>query len=290
MKGTVYLLKNTVLIPNPKKDEGLRVTRALIKKLASMNITPYIDKAYGISDSAAVLYSEFPDFADMIFVIGGDGSVIDASEYAVLYDIPILGVNLGKVGYLSEVEPDNLDILDRLLTEDYKITEKMLLSAELISGGEVKKAEHLAVNDVVISHDDYFGIADFTVENALGDRVKYRADSIIISTPAGSTAYSLSAGGPIVAHNVNSMLITPVCPHSFFNRSIIFDASESLKVCNICEQNLKISVDGRSFATMAKGEACTVRAAERKLKMISFSENNMFSALFRKMRILEDIK
>ncbi len=283
-------MKNAVIIPNPKKDAQLRLTEALISKLNEIRIKPYINEEYACVSSGAVLYSEFPDFADMIFVVGGDGSVIDASKYAVLYDIPILGVNLGKVGYLSEVEPDNLDILDRITTGKYKITEKLLLSAELISDGKIEKAEHLAVNDVVISHDDYFGIADFTVENALGDRVKYRADSIIISTPAGSTAYSLSAGGPIVAHNVNSMLITPVCPHSFFNRSIVFDSSEALTVRNICEQNLKISVDGRGFATMANGESCVIRAADKRLKMISFSENNMFSTLFRKMRILEDIK
>ncbi len=283
-------MKNAVIIPNPNKDSELGVTRLLIKKLLMLGISPYIDKIYGIESEGAVLYSDFPSEADMIFVIGGDGSVIDASKYALMYDIPLLGVNLGKVGYLSELEPDSLDILDRLQRGEYKVTEKLLLTAELISGTEVKKSEHLAVNDVVISHDDYFGIADFTVENALGDKVKYRADSIIISTPQGSTAYSLSAGGPIVAHNVNSLLITPVCPHSFFNRSIVFDSSEAITISNICEQNLKISIDGRSFATMAKGESCVVRSSEMRLKMISFSENNMFSALFRKMRILEDIK
>ncbi len=283
-------MKNAVIIPNQKKDAELKVTGALIKKLSELGIASYIDKTYGAVAEEAVLYSEFPSDAEMIFVIGGDGSVIDASECALKYDIPLLGVNLGKVGYLSEVEPDNLDILKRLLDGEYKITEKFLLSAELISENTVKKAEHLAVNDVVISHDDYFGIADFTVENALGDRVKYRADSIIISTPQGSTAYSLSAGGPIVAHNVNSLLITPVCPHSFFNRSILFDSKEALTVRNICEQNLKISVDGRSFTSLATGEACIVKVSDKKLKMITFSDNNMFSALFRKMRILEDIK
>ncbi|MBR2465803.1 MAG: NAD(+)/NADH kinase [Clostridia bacterium] len=285
-------MKKAVIIPNPKKDAELRVSAILAEKLFKIGIVPYIDSDYGsyLVPKGAIVYSDFPEDAELIIVVGGDGSVIDASKYAVLHDVPILGVNLGKVGYLSEVEPDNLDVLDRLLDGDYKIVEKLLLSAELRSDDRVLRCEHLAVNDVVISHDDYFGIADFTLENDLGDRVKYRADSVIISTPAGSTAYSLSAGGPIVAHNVNSMLVTPVCPHSFFNRSIIFDASESLTVRNICEQNLKISVDGRSFATMANGESCIVSASKKKLKMITFSENNMFSTLFKKMRILEDIK
>lgn len=283
-------MKNAVIIPNPKKDAEFLVTKALIDKLSSIGIKPYIDSLYGIGQAQAELYSVFPADAELIVVVGGDGSVIDASKYAVTYGVPIIGVNLGKVGYLSEIEPDNLDIFNRLLVSEYKINEMLLLSAELVSDGTVKKAASLAVNDVVISHDDYFGIADFTVENAMGDRVKYRADSIIVSTPAGSTAYSLSAGGPIVAHNVNSMLITPVCPHSFFNRSIVFDSAESITVRNICEQNLKISIDGRSFATMAKGESCVIRSAKERLRMLTFSDSNMFSTLFRKMRILEDIK
>lgn len=285
-------MKKAVIIPNPKKDAELHVSTILTEKLFKIGIVPYIDSVYGsyLAPYGAVVYSEFPKDADLIIVVGGDGSVIDASKYAVLYDIPILGVNLGKVGYLSEVEPDNLDILDRLLSGDYIVVEKLLLLAEHRSENRNVSCEHLAVNDVVISHDDYLGIADFTLENDLGDRVKYRADSVIISTPAGSTAYSLSAGGPIVAHNVNAMLVTPVCPHSFFNRSIIFDVSESLTVRNICDQNLKISVDGRIFATMANGESCIIRSSEKKMKMITFSENNMFSTLFKKMRILEDIK
>ena len=283
-------MKSAVIIPNPNKDTGLNVTRALIEKLSSLGIEPYINEKRGISTESAVIYTDFPACAELIVVVGGDGSVIDASEFAVKYDIPVLGVNLGKVGYLSEVEPDNLEILERLLENDYKIAEKLLLRAEVVSDEGRLTAEHLAVNDIVISHDDYFGIADFTVENCSQDRVKYRADSIIVSTPAGSTAYSLSAGGPIVAHNVDALLVTPVCPHSFFNRSIIFSADEVLTVRNICDQNLKISVDGRSFATMAKGESCVISAAKKRMKMLTFSENNMFSTLFRKMRILEDIK
>ncbi len=283
-------MKSAVIIPNPNKDTGLTVTRALIEKLSSLGIKPYVSEKHGITAQSAVIYTDFPAFAELIVVVGGDGSVIDASEYAVKYDVPVLGVNLGKVGYLSEVEPDNLEILERLLEGDYKISEKLLLRAELVSDGRRLPAEHLAVNDIVISHDDYFGIADFTVENGAEDRVKYRADSIIVSTPAGSTAYSLSAGGPIVSHNVDALLVTPVCPHSFFNRSIIFNADEVLTVRNVCDQNLKISVDGRSFATMAKGESCVISAAEKRVKMLTFSENNMFSTLFRKMRILEDIK
>ena len=284
------VLKNAVIIPNPKKDEGLAVTGRLIGTLFNLGIKPYIDGKYGRISDKATVYSSFPEDAELVIVVGGDGSVIDASKYAVSYDIPILGVNLGKVGYLSEVEPDSLGVFEKLLSGEYKISEKMLLCAELVRGDERICATHLAVNDIVISHDDYFGIADFTVENSTGDRVKYRADSIIVSTPAGSTAYSLSAGGPVVAHSVEAMIVTPVCPHSFFNRSMIFSADETVTVRNICDQELKISVDGRIFATMGKDEACIISASAKRLKMLSFSNCNTLSTLFRKMRILEDVK
>ena len=282
-------MKNVIIIPNHKKDVDFGVTRALVKKLLSLGMTPFVDERYGFIADGVILYKEAPA-ADLIIVVGGDGSVIDASGLAVSQNIPILGVNLGKIGYLSEIEPDSLDMLDMIPKGKYKICEKMLLSAEIISESGNLVSPHLAVNDIVISHDDYLGIADFVVENSSNDSAKYRADSVIVSTPAGSTAYSLSAGGPIVAHNVDAMIVTPVCPHSFFNRSMVFSASEVLTVRNICAQTLKVSVDGRIFATVKNGESCVICASDKRIKALTFSENSTFSTLFRKMRILEDIK
>ena len=120
----------------------------------------------------------------MVISVGGDGSILDASVTALLWDIPLLGVNLGKVGYLSEVEPDNLDILARLFSGEYTVEEKMLLTVAAVRDGAAERAERLAVNDVIISHDTFLGIADFTLENSVGDCVKYRADGLILSTPA----------------------------------------------------------------------------------------------------------
>ena len=283
-------MKTVVIMPNPKKDEGLFVTAKVAEKLLSIGMRVFLNSEYNNLATAGVEYYDDLPKADLIIVIGGDGSVIAASAYAVSADIPILGVNLGKVGYLTEVEPDALFALDRLVSGEYFVEDKLLLSVEYKRGGEIISTESLAVNDVVISHNEFLGIADFKVENSLGDCVKYRADGIILATPQGSTAYSLSAGGPIISHDLDSIIVTPVCPHSFFNRSIIFSANERLKVTNDGESDLNVSIDGRLFTVLGKGDECTVYAAERKMKMITFSENNMFSTLFRKMRILEDIK
>ena len=284
-------MKNVVIIPNTTKEKSADVARLLAEKLSLMGLSLFSSEKYkSVFGDKVEYYEKFPRSADLIIVVGGDGSVLDASVIAIAEDVPIVGVNLGKVGYLSEVEPDNLDIFSRLLNGDYSINQRMLLTISHESGDNTTKATRLAVNDIVISHDSFLGIADFKVENSSNEGVKYRADGIIISTPSGSTAYSLSAGGPIIAHNLNSIVVTPVCPHSFFNRSIVFNADECITVTNNGEGELNISIDGRYFSKMKKGDKCTVRESSRKVKMLTFSENNMFSTLFRKMRIMEDVK
>lgn len=284
-------MKNVVIIPNTTKEKSADVARLLAEKLSLMGLSLFASKKYqSVFEDKVEYYESFPHSIDLIIVIGGDGSVLDASVTAIAEDVPIVGVNLGKVGYLSEVEADNLDVFSRLLTKEYSIEERMLLDITHESEADITKSTRLAVNDVVISHDSFLGIADFQVENSSNKGVKYRADGIIISTPSGSTAYSLSAGGPIIAHNLNSIVVTPVCPHSFFNRSIVFNADECITVTNNGEGELNISIDGRYFSKMKKGDKCIVRKASRKVKMLTFSENNMFSTLFRKMRIMEDVK
>ncbi|MBQ8372090.1 MAG: NAD(+)/NADH kinase [Clostridia bacterium] len=277
-------MKKAVIIPNANKDAGLAVSSAVVSRLLAGGITPYV-KA-GIVLDGAVEYEVFPDDCDLIIVIGGDGSVIDASELSIENDVPILGVNLGKVGYLSEVEPSELDSLDKLLSGEYEISEKMLLE---VVGAEDNRHKY-AVNDIVFSHSNYLGIAEFGLSDSIGNQINYRADGVIFSTPQGSTAYSLSAGGPVVAHDVDGILVTPVCPHSFFNRSVMFNSGEVITVCNYSDDTLNISIDGRLGITIEKDGVCSVKRSEKSLKMLTFSKNSMFSNLFRKMKIMEDIK
>ncbi len=277
-------MKRAVIVPNANKDIGLAVTSAVIARLISLGIMPYV-KA-GLRLDGAVEYEIFPADCELIIVIGGDGSVIDASELSIENDVPIIGVNLGKVGYLSEVEPSELDVFEKLSTGEYEISQKMLLE---VAGAEDSRHRY-AVNDIVFSHSNYLGIAEFGLCDSIGNQINYRADGVIFSTPQGSTAYSLSAGGPVVAHDVDGILVTPVCPHSFFNRSVMFNSGEVITVCNYSDDTLNISIDGRLGITIEKNGICTVKRSEKCLKMLTFSKNSMFSNLFRKMKIMEDIK
>lgn len=283
-------MKKIAVIPNPKKDLGLNVTKKVVETLIKANGEVYISSDFlSLGIPEINYYSDFPVDSELIVVVGGDGSMLDASVKAIELNIPIVGVNLGKVGYLSEIEPDNIDVLRNVVEDNFEIEEKMLLSTQLHSKNKIIRASRLAVNDVVVSHDSYLGIAEFTV-CTLGDSTKYRADGLVVSTPAGSTAYSLSAGGPIVSHRIEAMVVTPVCPHSFFDRSIVFSPSDVIKIKNTGEERLNISIDGRYFEALCPEDECIVEVSDKKVKVLAFKENNMFSSLFKKMRIMEDIK
>ena len=279
-------MKNIVVIPNPLKDKNLAVTTRLVEKLKSIGFSVFVHEKYKQDELSVSYYREFPASADLIAVVGGDGSIIDASRYAIENSLPILGVNMGRVGYLSEVDPGFLDILDRLVTGEYFVKEKMLLAVS----AEEELPVYYAVNDVIVSHGDYLGISEFSVSDSLGNYLEYRADGVVFATPQGSTAYSFSSGGPVLAHDVDGILVTPVCPHSFFNRSILFNANESLVVVNNGTREMNVAIDGRLGFKLSPGGSCKVTKSDKKIKMLTFSENNMFTELFKKMSITEGIK
>lgn len=277
-------MKKIVIIPNLNKEGALEALCEISSIISKNGAEAFVEEKYiEYCAGFAAGYTKFITDCDLIIVVGGDGSVIDASVLAVEYGVPILGVDLGNLGYLAEIEPDSLSSLNNLFVGEYSIEEKMLLTAKKTGDKKETVASRFAVNDVIISHESYLGVADFMLITDSGETVKYRADGIILSTPVGSTAYSLSAGGPVVDHGVNAILATPICPHSFFNRSIIFNENSRLTVKNTGKSPLKISMDGRLFDILEKGEECVITKADKCLKVLAFNANNMFSTLFSKM-------
>jgi NAD+ kinase len=282
------ILKNIFIVPNPSKDVEYKITADLVTYLRSFGA--YIAMPENCADSGidADYGCENCKKCELVIVIGGDGSFIEASQYAIENDIPIIGVNMGKVGYLSEIAPTELSQLCKIFTNEYKIENKLLLTGAVISDGRIETIDRLAVNDIVVSHTDYLGIADFLLYSNDGG-IRYRADGVVVSTPAGSTAYSLSSGGPIVSHGADAMIVTPIAPHSFFNRSIVFGSRESINIKNTGKSCLNVTVDGRLAATLAPANNCVIRAADKPIKVLTFKENNMFANLFGKMKIMEDV-
>ena len=281
-------MKKIYLSPNPKKDEGFKISKQIFELLSSLGCEVLCSSSLGEAIADVKTFDKCPVGAELIIVVGGDGSFIDASSDAIELGIPIIGVNLGRVGYLSEVPPDDISSLARIIAGDYRIEEKNLIEALFGNDSDSRAAVRLAVNDVVISHTSYIEISDFVVYSNEGG-VRYRADGVVISTPQGSTAYSFSAGGPVVSHNSDVMIVTPIAPHSFFNRSIVFSAKDTIKIKNTGECPMNISIDGRLAGSISPTEKCKISVSEKKLKVLTFKENNMFFNLFSKMQTVEDV-
>ena len=167
-------MKKAIVLPNILKDPSLSLTALVAERLLGLGIVVYLDERYNCNQLEGITYyTQTPSDADFLVVIGGDGSVIDASVTSIGLDIPLLGINIGKVGYLATVEPDQLDILSKITESETRIDEKMLLVAERRSAdGNIIRCDRLAVNDVVISHDSYLGISDIRLENQCGDSLK----------------------------------------------------------------------------------------------------------------------
>jgi len=281
---------NTFVIhPNPRKDTDLSVSMAVVRELTRHGGRVYA--AHSLADRlpGTVPYDSFPTDAQLILVVGGDGSVIDASCLAVTHSVPLLGINLGKIGYLSEVEPSDIGVLSHLFDDTYTTDEQMLLSVTCEIDGQAFACDRLALNDIIVSHTSTSGMADLTVSDSSGDTVRYRADGLIVSTPAGSTAYSLSAGGPVVARDISAITLTPVCAHSLFQRSILFSAASCITVKNTGESALDILIDGRPFMHLPAGALCRVQVASKRLRMLRLSHKGVFSTLFQKIRTIETI-
>ena len=281
-------MKTFVLIPNPTKDTDLAVSAAVVDTLCRQGGVVYAERSIAERLTGVLPYDIFPAAAELILVVGGDGSMIDASRLAVEFDVPLLGINLGKIGYLSEVDPADLSVLASLFAEDYRLEEQMLLE---VSGAPeaAETSGRLAINDVIVSHGTPSGMAEFTVSDSSSDTVRYRADGLIVATPVGTTAYSLSAGGPVVARDISAMTLTPVCAHSLFQRSILFSASERLRIENVGDSDLHVLVDGRPHMRLPVGGACYIAAAKRTWKLLKLAERGVFSTLFRKIRTIETI-
>ncbi len=224
------------------------------------------------------------DNADMIVVIGGDGSVLDAARRAAERETPILGINKGRLGYMTELEINELDLIEKIMRGEYKTEERSMLKVQAISGTKVFH-ENRALNDAVISNGAVARMVDLEVYEDGNLIDAYRADGMIVSTPTGSTAYSLSAGGPVIDPRVKGVCITPVCAHSLVSRAMVFPSESVIEVKNTCERepNLFLTIDGRVNIRLDHGNIVRVTSSEKVTKLIRVKAKNKYSEIFKKL-------
>lgn len=240
----------------------------------------YSDKKIVFSDTIEELFLQ----CDVAITVGGDGTIIHAAKYAAPCKKPIIGVNVGRLGFAADVEADEIGQLTRLLSGDYYSEMRMLLDIAVVKNNKSK--HYLAVNDAVMAHGQLSKIVDFQL--SLDDEIisKYRADGLLFSTPTGSTAYSLSAGGPILAPQMECILMTPVCPHSLFSRSVLFDGKSELSVMVKIPLGCScvLTIDGEENINICDSDKVIIRKSSQRLELLSIHKRNFYKRLNEKLK------
>ncbi len=218
---------------------------------------------------------------DAVIAIGGDGTIIKSARAAAPYDRAVLGINSGRLGFMASLEPDRLDLLKRLVDGKYDVEERMMLEVKHIYGENEKT--YTAINDAVIARP-YSRLGDFTV-SASGKTVsEIRADGLVFSTPTGSTAYALSAGGPIIEPDMECIEFSPICPHSLFARPILFSPKQVIEVKHSSKQDdVYFNIDGGDNVKFTEKDRMIITKSDKKIKLIDIIGNTFFDSVNKKL-------
>lgn len=216
---------------------------------------------------------------DLVITLGGDGTMLRAVDMAYEAQIPVLGVNVGQMGYLTEVEPDDLDrTLERLAAGDYAVLERLVLEVDVASSGPAG-GRWWALNEAVLEKVRTGRLARLAVDINGTYFTTYAADGVIIATPTGSTAYSFSARGPIVSPRHRCLLLTPVSPHMLFDRSLVLDAEEELRFRVEDEHSVALTLDGRVRGELHAGDTVTCSGGRRPARIVTFGPRDFHQVL-----------
>ncbi|MFZ5988856.1 MAG: NAD(+)/NADH kinase [Bacillota bacterium] len=272
------------IITNRDKDEGLKYTRVLFESIGSNGAEALVpaEIAGDIgAENKNLDENNIVKMSDIIICLGGDGTFLKAARMLLGKNKPLLGVNLGNLGFLADVDKNDIDTaIKRLVKGDYRIDERMMLETCILRDNNVI-AEDVVLNDVVISRGALSRILHLKtyINDAFMDL--YPGDGLIISTPTGSTAYSLSAGGPIVEPDVDLIIATPICPHLLYSRSFVTTGDRVIKV--VVDEgyghDAMVTVDGQNGYEIRGGDSIITKKSSHSVKMIRLNTRNFFDVL-----------
>lgn len=280
-------MKSFCIITNYEKDHNLEITNSIKKYLVSKQKECIIIDYEISNDESKRVYTDankIPSDTECAIVLGGDGTIIRAANDLRSLSIPILGINLGTLGFLTEIEKSNIySALDNLIDDLYAIDKRMMLSGKILIDDELKE-ERYAMNDIVVTRRDFSKIISVTIYVNREYVDTYRGDGVIISTPTGSTGYNMSAGGPIVLPNTKSIVITPICPHTFMNRSIIVSDEDEITI--MLEETKKnqyekaiVTLDGNQGIELKNGDKVVINKAKEEIKLLKIYDTSFFEIL-----------
>ena len=287
------------IVTNTAKDKDLVFTNSIIDYLESKGKTCYTQtrEAVNNTDYNYTNADLVPADTDCVIVLGGDGTLIQASRELSEKAIPFIGVNIGTLGYLTDTDMSRFEeTLECLLKDDYEIDSRMMLDGHIYRDGE-RIFSDMALNDVVINRNGALRIIDFDIY-VNGEYLNtYSADGVIVSTATGSTAYSLSAGGPIIQPTARLIMVTPICPHSLNQRSIIFAADDEImiemkdnksssgrKTGSLKNDSARVATfDGESFCELVTGDRIVITQSERISRLVKTSRISFLERIRNKM-------
>ena len=266
------------LIPNKNKSETVSLAQAVADRLKAVGAQISVpDYATPLPDAAG-LCAALAD-TDIAIAIGGDGTIVHVAKAAAAAGCPVFGINAGHVGFLAGLEADELDALPALLGGDYTVDERALLEVTVHTQGEA--TTRYAMNEAVVSRGGLSRLVDVTVTADGAEVLSCRGDGVIIATPTGSTAYSLSAGGPVVDPSVDCILLTPVCPHSLDSRPRIWPAGVTLTAQAVAADGepAYVTVDGEESIPLASHDTVIVRRADTAVRLLQLRRDTFYERL-----------
>jgi len=281
-----------VLSPNPYRDRGLKAAQAAEKILKAAGVETAICLPFSVEGSNV----EFPKHiqfkqteeelksADILVCFGGDGTILHAAKAANQFNVPILGVNLGSVGFMAELELGELSMLSKLPAGKYAVEDRMMLDVTVRRDGKVIYSD-IALNDAALTKGAVARVVDLEV---LGDKTtitKMSADGVVISTPTGSTAYSMSAGGPIVEPTAENIIVTPICPHALSARSFVLghERTVSIKLGRMARKTAFLSVDGGKAFKLNGGDVVETKMSKSKTRLVRVTGRTFYEILNHKL-------
>lgn len=282
-----------VMTPNPYRDRNFKYVDQAVSILQDCGIEtkvclPFdVDKNFDLPADMVLhdLNKEIKN-ADMLICFGGDGTILHSSKIATRHHVPILGVNIGTLGFMAELEVSELDLLSKLAAGDYRLEKRMMLRATVQNEGR-ELFNEVGLNDAAITKGAVARVIQMSVHCDGVEAINYSGDGVIVSTPTGSTAYSLSAGGPIVEPSAQNIIITPICAHAFQAKGIVTAPWRTITVRlgKLGRRNAFLSVDGGRAFRLNVDDVVTIRRAEQETRLVRLKETSFFEIVNNKFYV-----
>ena len=276
------------IVAKPNAVGARTVVRRLIEWCGTRGLAVTLDKETAVlvpeASASAVGRGDLPAQVDFIIVLGGDGTLLSMARAVGDLGTPILGVNLGGLGFLTATTLEEmLPALDAYLAGQLVVEERMMLAARVRRQAETA-GQLFALNDVVITKSAMSRIIDFNVAVDGELAIAYRADGLIVATPTGSTAYSLSAGGPILFPTMDALVLTPICSHTLTNRPIVLPGTQRIEVTLMTSQDVMLTVDGQVGLALREHDTVEIRRASSRIQLVRVPQKHFFSVLRTKLK------